>query len=127
MLIALADAHLAAGDRTAARSALAEARETVETEMAFPASAARLAAAKNRIGRGAALAARRGGALVEALTDRELSLLRALRGPLNQREIGAELYLSLNTIKGYTKNLYRKLGATSRAEAVQRGRELGLI
>ena len=70
------DGHLAAGDRTAARSALAEARETVETEMAFPASAARLAAAENRIGRGAALAARRGGALVEALTDRELSLLR---------------------------------------------------
>ena len=127
VLTALADAQLRAGDRTAARSALAEARETVETEIAFPASTARLAAAENRIGRGAALAARRGGVLVEALTDRELSLLRALSGPLNQREISAELYLSLNTVKGYTKNLYRKLGATSRAEAVERGRELGLI
>ena len=127
VLIALADAQLAAGDRTAARSALVEARETAETEVAFPATAARLAAAEERIGRGAALAARRGGALVEELTDRELSLLRALQGPLSQREIGAELYLSLNTIKGYTKNLYRKLGAASRAEAVERGRELGLI
>ena len=77
--------------------------------------------------RRAALAARRGGGLVEELTDRELSLLRALQGPLSQREIGAELYLSLNTIKGYTKSLYRKLGAASRAEAVERGRELGLI
>ena len=51
VLTALADAHLAAGDRTAARSALAEARETVDTEIAFPASAARLAAAENRVGR----------------------------------------------------------------------------
>ena len=127
VLAALADAHLAAGDRTAARSALAEARETLETEIAFPASAERLAAAEERIGRGAARAARRVGALVEELTDRELSLLRALPGPLSQREIGAELYLSLNTIKGYTKTLYRKLGTASRAEAVERGRELGLI
>ena len=127
VLIALADAQLAAGDRTAARSALAEARETADTEIAFPATAARLAAAEERIGRRAALAARRGGGLVEELTDRELSLLRALQGPLTQREIGAELYLSLNTIKGYTKSLYRKLGAASRAEAVESGRELGLI
>lgn len=47
------------------------------------------------------------------MTDRELSLLRALQGPLSQREIGAELYLSVNTVKGYTKSLYRKLGAAS--------------
>ena len=60
VLTALADAHLAAGDRTAARSALAEARETADTEIAFPATAARLAAAEERIGRGAARAARRG-------------------------------------------------------------------
>lgn len=127
VLTALADAHLAAGDRPEARSALAEARETVETEIAFPASVARLQATENRIGRGAALSARRGGVLVEPLTDRELSLLRALSGPLNQRDIGAELYLSLNTVKGYAKNLYRKLGVASRTEAVARGRELGLI
>ena len=127
MLTALADAELGAGDRTAARSVLAEARETAETEIAFPATAARLAAAEERIGRGAARVARQKGQLAEQLTDRELSLLRALQGPLSQREIGAELYLSINTIKGYTKSLYRKLGAASRAEAVERGRELGLI
>jgi LuxR family maltose regulon positive regulatory protein len=127
VLTALADAELAAGDRTAARFVLAEARETAETEIAFPATAARLAAAEERIGRGAARVARQKGQLAEQLTDRELSLLRALQGPLNQREIGAELYLSVNTIKGYTKSLYRKLGAASRAEAVERGRELGLI
>ena len=127
VLIALADAALATGDRAAARAALDEARETADTGVAFPATARRLAAAEERIGKRAGRAARRNGQLAEELTDRELSLLRALQGPLSQREIGAELYLSLNTIKGYTKSLYRKLGAASRAEAVERGRQLGLI
>lgn len=75
----------------------------------------------------AGAAARREGALAEALTDRELSVLRALQGPLTQREIGGELYLSRNTVKGYTKSLYRKLQVASRADAVRRGRDLGLI
>jgi LuxR family transcriptional regulator, maltose regulon positive regulatory protein len=126
VLTALAEAQLAIGDRVAARAALDEARETADTGVAFPATAQRLAAAEERIGR-RVRAARRDGQLVEELTDRELSLLRALQGPLSQREIGAELYLSLNTIKGYSKSLYRKLGAASRAEAVERGRQLGLI
>ena len=112
---------------TAARSALTEARETVDTEIAFPASAARLEATENRVGRRAVVAARRAGALVEALTERELSVLRALHGPLSQRQIGAELYLSLNTVKGYTKNLYRKLGVRDRLMAVQRARAEGLL
>jgi LuxR family maltose regulon positive regulatory protein len=127
VLIALADAALATGDRAAARAALDEARETADTGVAFPATARRLAAAEERIGKRAGRATRRSGQLAEELTDRERSLLRALQGPLSQREIGAELYLSLNTIKGYTKSLYRKLGAASRAEAVERGRQFGLI
>jgi LuxR family maltose regulon positive regulatory protein len=76
---------------------------------------------------GAATTARSRGALAEELTDRELSILRALRGPLSAREIGAEMYLSINTVKGYTKSLYRKLGVVTRGDAVRRGHELGLI
>ena len=71
--------------------------------------------------------ARAHGRLAEDLTDRELAVLRALSGPLTAREIGAELHLSINTIKGYTKSLYRKLGVATRAGAVARGRGLGLI
>ncbi|HET9779706.1 MAG TPA: LuxR C-terminal-related transcriptional regulator [Propionibacteriaceae bacterium] len=127
VLTVLADAELAVGDRHAARAALDEARETADAGVAFPATARRLDAAEARIGRGAAQTALRGGRLAEELTDRELSLLLALQGPLTQREIGAELFLSLNTVKGYTKNLYRKLGVVSSADAVRRGRELGLI
>ena len=50
-----------------------------------------------------------------------MSILRALQGDLSQREIGAEMFISLNTVKGYTKSLYRKLDVTSRRAAVQRG------
>jgi LuxR family maltose regulon positive regulatory protein len=63
----------------------------------------------------------------DALTDRELSVLRLLAGELSQREIGAALYVSLNTVKTHTRGIYRKLGATTRAEAVTRAREQRLI
>jgi DNA-binding CsgD family transcriptional regulator len=53
--------------------------------------------------------------------------LRMLPGTASQREIGAALYLSINTVKGYAKSLYRKLDATTRHEAVERARELNLI
>jgi LuxR family maltose regulon positive regulatory protein len=126
-LTALADAHLATGDRTAARAVLQEAQEVVDSWTVPPASAERVAEAQARIGRGAVRAARRQHRLAEELTDRELSILLKLQGPLTQREIARELYLSINTVKGYTKSLYRKLGVTTRLEAVDRARDLGLI
>jgi LuxR family maltose regulon positive regulatory protein len=90
-------------------------------------SVAQLDALEARIGRSASRAARVRGDVVEELTDRETAILRALRGPLTAREIGAELHLSLNTVKGYAKSLYRKLGVETRSDAVRRGHELGLI
>ena len=126
-LTSLAEAELAAGDTAAARAALTEARETGDAEPIWPSSRRELAAVEARIGRGSARAARRAGLVLEELTDRELSILRMLPGPASQREIGAALYLSINTVKGYTKALYRKLGAATRQEAVSRARESGLI
>jgi len=61
------------------------------------------------------------------LSERELTILRLLASDLSQREIGSELYISLNTVKGHTRSIFRKLGVSSRAEAVARGRELYLI
>jgi LuxR family maltose regulon positive regulatory protein len=115
------------GDRAGARVNVAKAREVAGTGEARPAAVRRLEALEARIGRGATKAAQARGALVEELTDRELTILRALRGPLSAREIGSEMYLSINTVKGYTKSLYRKLGVVTRPDAVQRGHELGLI
>ncbi len=126
-LTSLAEAELGRGDRAAARDALTRAREVAEQEPVRRAAVAELEALENRVGRGAARAARRLGHLDEELTDRELSILRALVGSASNREIGNSLFLSVNTVKGYIKSLYRKLGAASRADAVERGRSLGLI
>jgi LuxR family maltose regulon positive regulatory protein len=61
------------------------------------------------------------------LSQREIEVLRLLPSGLSQREIAAELYVSFNTIRTHTRVIFSKLGVTSRAEAVARARELGLI
>jgi ATP/maltotriose-dependent transcriptional regulator MalT len=63
----------------------------------------------------------------EELSEGEFRVLRLLASDLTQREIGAELYLSLNTIKSHTRSIFRKLGASSREQCVARARELELI
>jgi LuxR family transcriptional regulator, maltose regulon positive regulatory protein len=67
------------------------------------------------------------GARTEALTAREIEVLRRLTSSLSLSEIASELYLSPNTVKTHTTTLYRKLGARSRSEAVKIGRERLLI
>jgi LuxR family maltose regulon positive regulatory protein len=61
------------------------------------------------------------------LSERELDVLRLLPSRLSQREIAAQLYISFNTVRTHTRVIFRKLGVNSRAEAVTRGRELGLL
>jgi LuxR family transcriptional regulator, maltose regulon positive regulatory protein len=67
------------------------------------------------------------GPRTEALTAREIEVLRRLTSPLSLSEIASELYLSPNTVKTHTTTLYRKLGARSRSEAVKIGRERLLL
>jgi LuxR family transcriptional regulator, maltose regulon positive regulatory protein len=62
-----------------------------------------------------------------ALTAAELRLLPMLPTHLSFREIAEEMFLSRHTIKSEAMSLYRKLGASSRSEAVARSRELGLL
>ncbi|MEM7337255.1 MAG: LuxR C-terminal-related transcriptional regulator [Actinomycetota bacterium] len=64
---------------------------------------------------------------IEALTNREMALLRLLPGTLRQREMGEALNVSFNTVKTYNRQIYRKLGVTSRVEAVAVARRLGLL
>jgi LuxR family maltose regulon positive regulatory protein len=65
--------------------------------------------------------------LAEPLSDRELEILRLLATDLSQREIGNALYVSFNTVKSHTRTVFRKLGVSSRGEAVSRARDLGLL
>ncbi len=64
--------------------------------------------------------------LVDALSDRELDVLRLLRSDLTGPLIARELHVSLNTLRTHTKHIYTKLGATNRREAVTRAADLGL-
>ena len=65
--------------------------------------------------------------LATPLTEREVAVLRLLRGTLSLREIGQELYVSANTIKTHTQAIYRKLGASTRREAIQQAERAGIL
>jgi LuxR family transcriptional regulator, maltose regulon positive regulatory protein len=73
----------------------------------------------------AALEAREGAA--STLTPAELRLLPLLATHLSFREIGEGLRVSRNTVKTQAISAYRKLGVSSRSEAIQRAAELGLV
>jgi LuxR family maltose regulon positive regulatory protein len=68
-----------------------------------------------------------GGSLVEALTRRELEVLKLVAQGLSNEEIGERLFLSLSTVKGHNRNIYDKLQVQRRTEAVARARELRLL
>lgn len=62
--------------------------------------------------------------LPDPLTPRERELLPYLPSRLTNRELAAELYVSLHTVKTHLKHIYQKLGVTNRSEAVARLHEL---
>jgi len=154
ILVLLATAHDARGDEATAAQALDDALRRAEPEGAVrvfldagPAVAGLLAAAAPRrdapphvrtvLSAAAATDPVRTPAhpprpasampgLVDELSARELDVLRLLRSDLSGPEIASELLVSLNTFRTHTKNIYAKLGATTRREAVSRATELGL-
>jgi LuxR family transcriptional regulator, maltose regulon positive regulatory protein len=65
--------------------------------------------------------------VLEPLTERERELVVFLPSHLTQSEIARKMYISSNTVKTHMKGLYRKLGATSRAEAVELAQACGLL
>ncbi len=67
------------------------------------------------------------GAAVSTLTAAELRVLPLLATHLKFKEIGEQLHLSHNTVKSHAMSIYRKLGVTSRTDAVEQARELGLL
>ncbi len=64
---------------------------------------------------------------IEALTAREMDVLRLLPSHLKYREIAAELYVSVNTVRFHVKTIFRKLGTTDRTATVRIARRAGLL
>ena len=64
---------------------------------------------------------------IEPLTARELAVLRMLPLRMSNREMAAQLYISLNTVKTHVRAIYRKLDVPNRSAAVHRATALQLV
>jgi LuxR family maltose regulon positive regulatory protein len=63
----------------------------------------------------------------ETLSERELEVLRLLATPLSGPEIARRLFVSINTLRTHTKRIFTKLDVNTRAAAVSRAADLGLL
>ncbi len=123
-LVALARVRHAQGERIAARNLLEEARRLGD---ACPEPGILSGLISDAIPPARGARKTDAPALVEELTNREAAVLRLLPTGLTLREIAATLYVSRNTVKTQAASVYRKLGVSSRVEAVSRARDLALM
>jgi LuxR family maltose regulon positive regulatory protein len=123
-MVELAGVRHARGDSDGARAAIDEARRLI-TSFADPGMLGSLLDRTERaLGRPSS---RRRPSAIEALTDREVVVLRLLETTLSQPEIANELYVSVNTVRTHIQGIYRKLGVASRQEAIAIAREHRLL
>jgi LuxR family maltose regulon positive regulatory protein len=118
----LTRAYLAMGDRATARRVLGEVDELLRWRPdlgALPEQAGQLRSQLDHA-RGEVIGA-------ASLTTAELRLVPLLATHLSFREIGRQLYVSQHTVKTQAMSIYRKLGASSRSQAVQRMQKIGLL
>ncbi len=118
--IVLARALLQLDDFAGARRWLDEAEPHVRRAVGAP-------VLEEMLGRAREEAAATGGEARWPLTPAELRLLHLLPTHYSFREIAEQLYVSTNTVKSQARSIYRKLGVTSRAEAVGVAQAAGLI
>jgi LuxR family maltose regulon positive regulatory protein len=118
----LTRAYLALTDLAAARTVLSEVDELLRWRPdlgTLPEQASQLRSQVDQV---------RGQVIATApLTTAELRLLPLLATHLTLAEIGQRLYVSKHTVKTQAISIYRKLGASSRSQAVQRLQEIGLL
>jgi LuxR family transcriptional regulator, maltose regulon positive regulatory protein len=121
--IELARVHVALGDLAGARTLIGEIDELLTRRPD-------LGSLTRQAGELRARLAGKAGAQVRwasALTTAEMRLLPLLATHLSFPEIGRQLFLSPNTIKSQACSIYRKIGASTRSQAVVLSRELGLL
>jgi LuxR family transcriptional regulator, maltose regulon positive regulatory protein len=121
--IELMRVHLALADLAGARTLMREVDELLRRRPGLGTLAGEAEGLRARLSK------ERGSSApgASALTDAELRLLPMLPTHLSFPEIAGELFLSPHTVKSEANSLYRKLGASTRSQAVTRSRELGLL
>ena len=120
-LLEMACSYLTLGDLGGAAAVLAQAHEILQQRPDLGVLPRRAAELRSRLATINEIAV---GA--SSLTAAELRLLPLLSTHLSFREIGERLFVSPHTVKTQAYSAYRKLGVSSRSEAVARARELGL-
>ena len=121
--VELARVHLALADLAGARTLMCEVDDLLKRRPGLGTLGGEAEAFR------AQLARERGASVsgASALTGAELRLLPLLSTHLSFPQIAAEMFLSRTTVKSQAMSIYRKLGASSRSQAVARSRELGLL
>jgi LuxR family maltose regulon positive regulatory protein len=121
--IELARVHLALADLAGARTLMREVDELLRRRPSLGTLAGQAQTLR------ASLAEERGSSRpgASALTGAELRLLPLLCTHLSFPEMAAQMFLSRNTVKSQANSIYRKLGASTRSQAVARSRDLGLL
>jgi LuxR family transcriptional regulator, maltose regulon positive regulatory protein len=120
-LLELARAYLTLDDTAGARTVLRQAMDVLRVRPSLgtlPEQARRL--------QGMLDSSRDGTVRASSLSTAELRLLPLLATHLSFREMGERLHVSRHTVKSQALSVYRKLGVSSRSQAVQRMQELGL-
>jgi LuxR family maltose regulon positive regulatory protein len=119
----LTRAHLGLAEPGAARTILTETERVLEIR---PQMGSLIEDARELRDRVAATSGSE-GAWAMSLTGAELRLLPYLATHLMFPEIGSRLFVSRNTVKSEAVSIYRKLGVSSRSEAIERAVEVGLL
>jgi LuxR family transcriptional regulator, maltose regulon positive regulatory protein len=122
-LLSLASVRHRQGNLPAARGLVDQAGQLIEQ---FP-DPGMLPTLLERTEQALSAAPRRRITAATPLTERELAVLRLLPTQLSAREIGRELYVSVNTVRSHVQAVYRKLEVATRTEAIARARQLGLL
>lgn len=65
--------------------------------------------------------------LIEPLSEREIEVLTLMVGGISNADMAARLYVTVNTVKKHITNIFNKLAVENRLQAVEKGRQLGII
>jgi LuxR family maltose regulon positive regulatory protein len=122
LLLELGHAYLELGDDAGARTVLRQVSDILQVRPdlgVVPEQAATLQRMLDVI--------RKGAVGASSLTTAELRLLPYLATHLSYPDIGERMYVSRHTVKSHAMALFRKLGVSSRREAIERANEIGLL
>ena len=120
-LLEMARSYLTLADPGGAAAVLAQVRDILQQRPDLGVLAGQASELQSRLA-----TIKAGAAGASSLTAAELRLLPLLSTHLSFREIGERLFVSSHTVRTQAYSAYRKLGVSSRSEAVARARELGL-